>query len=111
MSESELKPCPFCGEQAVFSNEFGRQGASCSGCGVSFRPFSIADYEAQKAESIEVWNTRAPTDARTPTEMELREALEQIKRKDYGEMGNATGDFPPAHKIADEALSNTGEAK
>lgn len=56
---SELKPCPFCGGEAVPSNEWGRAGIKCSQCGVSYRPNSF-DSNKYFEESVAVWNTRTP---------------------------------------------------
>lgn len=53
---SELKPCPFCGDEARESKIFGRAGVVCRNCTAEMRSEEICDGEVAV---ITAWNTRA----------------------------------------------------
>lgn len=65
---SELKPCPFCGEQPILDREV----ISCNGCGAMMpidiyvsgnkRVGGFPSYEEARQEMIEDWNRRANND-------------------------------------------------
>lgn len=70
MSNTELKPCPFCGGNAfVFMDEYGKFGIKCKGCGLIFG-IEVEDgielKDGWKAvfdnsgSAREAWNTRKP---------------------------------------------------
>jgi Lar family restriction alleviation protein len=47
----ELKPCPFCGGEAVEDTNFGRPAVTCTDCHVSFR-------QIYKENVVDKWNAR-----------------------------------------------------
>ena len=56
MTDTQLKPCPFCGEAAEL-NQYGRRyWAVCTGC----RTYRSGTDE-HEVDAIEAWNTRANT--------------------------------------------------
>lgn len=65
MSEIKLKPCPFCGGEAILD----REDIFCDCCHVSMRiDDRICNREAENytqavEQTIEAWNTRKPMDA------------------------------------------------
>ena len=50
---TELKPCPFCGNENVYWNDGG--WIECRGCNIFFQ---VAFTNADKEENIDCWNTR-----------------------------------------------------
>jgi Lar family restriction alleviation protein len=68
--ESELKPCPFCGNTKIRDNEYIRDGRQvvCSGCGASTQAYNpLANKKAKH-----LWNSRTQN-------KDLIEALEKCK--------------------------------
>ena len=56
MTETKLKPCPFCGSEAEFnSDEFG-EGVCCKSCGATLHN-GLYGEEGRKLASAD-WNTR-----------------------------------------------------
>lgn len=63
MSETKLKPCPFCGGEVVISDEkidATREvyNFHCHNCDM----VTFYDFPNDRAEAIEHWNTRKPMD-------------------------------------------------
>lgn len=57
MSETKLKPCPFCGGEAkALRNIHNYYIVKCSKCSISTLQ------RGKKAEAINAWNTRKPID-------------------------------------------------
>lgn len=78
MSNTELKPCPFCGGEAKIATcDWGyamkEYWAYCS-CGCETKKFY------SKERVIEKWNTRKPMDNIVE---ELEEAKEKVAKEDY----------------------------
>ena len=72
MTETELKPCPFCGGEAEFnSDEFG-EGVCCKSCGATMRNGVYGECGRKLASAD--WNAR-------PIENELNEKIEKLERK------------------------------
>lgn len=77
MTEGELKPCPFCGEQPVLletvethPDRYTRwYNVRCETCGIE----PGAEYES---EVIAAWNTRTPT--ATPSDEVVEEFLHEL---------------------------------
>jgi transcription initiation factor TFIIIB Brf1 subunit/transcription initiation factor TFIIB len=55
MKKKIIKPCPFCGSAAEYSDEMG--AILCSGCGFYFECPTTLE------ESLKTWNNRAPLSA------------------------------------------------
>ena len=72
MTETKLKPCPFCGSEAEFnSDEFG-EGVCCKSCGATMYN-GVYGEEGRKLASAD-WNSR-------PIENELNEKIEKLERE------------------------------
>ena len=66
MSEIKLKPCPFCGGEAVLKcDRIGLYCAKCTNCGcMTTFQFDFGDgEETSKRKAAEVWNRRADNEA------------------------------------------------
>jgi Lar family restriction alleviation protein len=61
--KSELKPCPFCGEEAaIIRNDIGLfVGCFNTDCPIGPATSTYVDGYDTEAEAIEAWNTRAQT--------------------------------------------------
>lgn len=59
--ETELKPCPFCGEEAKYENTKDFAFVRCKNifCRVAGPAIRISDEYAAKPRAIEEWNSRA----------------------------------------------------
>ena len=96
---SELKCCPFCGEEAVLD----REDIFCSNCYLSMRidsrlPNREAEtYKEARQQAIETWNTRTPM-------ANIVEKLEELKMRYFLTIAN-TGDDKN-----DFAYENVGNA-
>ena len=93
MSEPELKPCPFCGGEAVRqtlpSDEFGNDGGDvieCEKCLTS----SHVEF-GRKENLVSAWNTRAPVDYAALPEVQalIAGALQSIADKAKTELSAA----------------------
>ena len=74
MTETKLKPCPFCGSEAVILGEDdGMYQVVCPNCAAN-----IDNYDYEKEVAAEKWNKRKIEDARATEIKRLREALEVI---------------------------------
>ena len=74
--EIELKPCPFCGNEAEFnSDEFG-EGVCCKSCGATMHN-GVYGEEGRKLASAD-WNARPIENELEAENARLREALEVI---------------------------------
>ena len=72
MLQSELKPCPFCGNEVVLQGHKDNGWAiECDLC----RPIKCKYYFNTKKDAISFWNTR------TPDPRVLLDALEKIVKK------------------------------
>ena len=70
MTETKLKPCPFCGSEAEFnSDEFG-EGVCCKSCGATIHNGVYGEYGRKLASAD--WNSR-------PIENELNEKIEKLE--------------------------------
>ena len=58
MNEPKLKPCPFCGGEAIVNLLLGKYCITCTGCMGGIFPASWQTRE----EAIEAWNRRANDD-------------------------------------------------
>lgn len=64
MSEIKLKPCPFCGGEAIID----REDIFCDACHLSMKiddrlyNGEAESYEEAKEQAIKAWNTRKPID-------------------------------------------------
>lgn len=61
MSDIELKPCPFCGSEAVktYNTQFGYQ-VYCENTDCILNELVMRGKETER-ESIEAWNNRTPS--------------------------------------------------
>lgn len=57
----ELKPCPFCGGEAVAENYIIEAMVICLGCRVKIVRRHGAKHDKGLPESIAAWNTRTPS--------------------------------------------------
>lgn len=72
---ADLKPCPFCGDEATahtWEDTSGEQlfaGAYCVGCGASCEKEVFADEDSASllAKMIAAWNRRYPSEDMTET--------------------------------------------
>jgi Lar family restriction alleviation protein len=63
MSAPELKPCPFCGGEAVYYIDHTTEccdSVYCQTCGAAVSDF---DLEGPQGSCVELWNRRAPDPA------------------------------------------------
>lgn len=65
----ELKPCPFCGGEAVIERADKWYCAYCEGCGAeimtsTFRAKDSAQIEIQRLRTISKWNKRSAENSR-----------------------------------------------
>ena len=73
MTETELKPCPFCGGEAEFySDEFG-ECVCCKSCGATIHN-GVYGEEGRKLVSAD-WNARPIEDAQAAEIKRLREQI------------------------------------
>ena len=87
MSETKLKPCPFCGnnDRRVGIRRMGNKGYKiiCGKCGAGGSYVAIKDWHDNKmiaqGQAIEAWNTRKPVD----DVLERLEAIRQEYLKEY----------------------------
>ena len=59
---TELKPCPFCGEEAIEYTNLIYIGVMCMSCGAKIekqRSIFVKDYPKDSANITEAWNRRA----------------------------------------------------
>ena len=56
MSETKLKPCPFCGGKSVVTWWHGKYCVQCTDCGVIVQ----MPLRGTREEATELWNTRKP---------------------------------------------------
>jgi Lar family restriction alleviation protein len=99
MNETELKPCPFCGNEAKFTDNKNVKsdyapisyGVKCRNC------FVISEYEDNKQLAIKAWNTR--TDAELQGKYE--KAIEFLWNLDWN--------VPRKLVTIDEVLENAKE--
>ena len=66
---AELKPCPFCGGEAVLEHDYCARGYSyvrCGKCGVKGFMFCMKFNKSSDEEAIEAWNRRY-----TPSEIDF----------------------------------------
>lgn len=60
--KEELKPCPFCGEEARLINKCAAfekvSCVICTKCGARTKDFSISTKWSSDQEAIEAWNRR-----------------------------------------------------
>ena len=73
----KLKPCPFCGGEAMIISEINYHHVRCVKC------FTITDWYKTKEEAIEAWNTRAdsqhentPREKQTLIKSQLRRLID-----------------------------------
>ena len=62
MSNTELKPCPFCGGKAKTAyaiNDYNRWGVYCKHCGCSVEIEDWKGVEDTEENAVEAWNRRA----------------------------------------------------
>ena len=76
-----LLPCPFCGEQANATGDWGWHWVRCSGCGVQTPSAALA------AEAVTYWNRRAALAAEQaqPTDARLLELAEPFGAFEHGD--------------------------
>ena len=72
----ELKPCPFCGGEAVINILLGNYCVTCTECNGSIFPAAGMTEE----EAIEAWNTRKPIDKVVERLEEKKSTLERMAR-------------------------------
>ena len=61
----DLKPCPFCGGEALLSHDYEGMGASyvrCKKCGLESIRFIRAFDTASDDRAVEYWNRRTDND-------------------------------------------------
>lgn len=63
-----LKPCPFCGGEAVISLNGDKPGyrgtmVMCGNCGARTKFFTISTEYGSTEEAVKAWNTRSEMDA------------------------------------------------
>lgn len=51
--EKKLKPCPFCGNDAILLKQVYGYSVTCSKCSASIKPF----YETEEI-AVKIWNQR-----------------------------------------------------
>lgn len=73
MTETELKPCPFCGNKEIIDDE--DDGITCPRCGTYIDRLSIED----DVYLADVWNTRPIENKKDEEIKRFREALKTIK--------------------------------
>lgn len=103
MSDTELKPCPFCGgEVKLDEDEFDMFFCDACGAGITFAK-ELQDGGADncdKEESIEKWNTRKPMER-------IVELLEELPHGKYvDDYGNG---FSAAINVAIEIVKGGAE--
>lgn len=61
MDEVKLKPCPFCGGEAVLKRDrMGKYCAKCTNCGcMTTFQFGFGDEAVSKKKATDIWNRRA----------------------------------------------------
>lgn len=63
MSEPKLKPCPFCGGEALLNSYESRKGydayVECCGCLIQMITVTFDTKEEAEAKAISAWNRRA----------------------------------------------------
>lgn len=85
MTDTELKPCPFCGSKARYRNFQTAEDevtafVECTGC--EAHTMAVSDAYADKRAAIHYWNTRQPD-----KEAEgLAEALEELSDEVCGDL-------------------------
>lgn len=99
----ELKPCPFCGEEArVEKLNLGKQGlfrVICPNC------LTATHLREEKNNAVAEWNARPIEDAQTAENKRLREALELIaEAKFYFARDEEKEQIRRVCEIAEEAL-------
>lgn len=96
---SDLKPCPFCGEEQPPHD--GTSWVRCLGCGAE------SGWRATGAEAIEAWNTRiAPSDCIEELEAKLKKAVEALKFHNAA-VELCIGEVTPAMKDAHKHTKRT----
>ena len=78
MTETELKPCPFCGGKAEFNGDVFGEGVECSFCGARIGNDIYGKHGIELAAKD--WNARPIEDEKDAEIARLREALEEISR-------------------------------
>ena len=71
MSEIKLKPCPFCGGEAVLKRDrAGSHCVKCTNCGcMTTYQFDFGEgEEVSKRKAADVWNRRVVDESRTDKE-------------------------------------------
>lgn len=74
MTETELKPCPFCGNKEIIDDE--DDGITCPKCGAYIDRLSVEDDRLLS----DVWNTRPIEDAKDEEIKRIQKASEEIKK-------------------------------
>lgn len=72
MTETKLKPCPFCGGEGSYANGGFGFIVKCRKCG------SRIDVQNTTEEAAKAWNNRRPAEKLEAENKRLREALERI---------------------------------
>ncbi len=81
---SALKPCPFCGGEAVVDGKSDDVRVRCTGCNtlgrsIGFDPDDDADIEDAERDAVAAWNRRAP--------VEITDAMVEAAERALGQAG------------------------
>ena len=71
MSEIKLKPCPFCGGEAILKRDrIGLYCVKCTNCGcmTTYQFYFGEGEEVSKRKAADVWNRRDENESRTDKE-------------------------------------------
>ena len=84
MSNTELKPCPFCGNSAQCKTGLNRRGDNyvtdvhCTSCNAEMGTYVFSTKLESQSEAVKAWNTRAEQ-ALPNREAELLAEIERLK--------------------------------